>query len=117
MSLSSAESELYAAVKAASEGLKGLGCDVRAELAPGRFSNNVLGQSQRTGQRQTRRHAELVASKSGRFVTKKVGTNVNPADLISKPLPKPKIEQLMNHMGYEFTKTETNVLKCQPART
>ena len=42
------------------------------------------------------------ASKSGQFVTKNVGTSVNPADLMTKPLPKPKIEQLMNLMGYEF---------------
>ena len=42
------------------------------------------------------------ASKSGRFVTKKVGTNVNPADMMTKPLAKPKIEQLMGIMGYEF---------------
>ena len=39
------------------------------------------------------------ASKSGRFVTKKVGTSVNPADLMTKPLPKPKTEQLMNAMS------------------
>ena len=37
------------------------------------------------------------ASKSGRFVTQKVGTSVNPADLMTKPLLKPRIEQLMNH--------------------
>ena len=42
------------------------------------------------------------ASKAGRFVTKKVGTNVNPADLMTKPLSKPKIEQPMSIMGYEF---------------
>ena len=35
------------------------------------------------------------ASKSGKFVTKKVGTNVNPADLVTKPLPRPRIQQLM----------------------
>ena len=46
------------------------------------------------------------ASKSGRFVTKKVGTSVNPADLMTKPLPKPKIEQPMNLMGYEFVKVK-----------
>ena len=40
-------------------------------------------------------------SKSGRFVTK-VGTNVNPADLMTKPLPGPKIEQLKTIMGFEF---------------
>ena len=42
------------------------------------------------------------ASKYGRFVTKKVGTKVNPADLMTKPLAKPKIKQLMGIMGYEF---------------
>ena len=55
-------------------------------------------------------------SKSGQFVTKKVG-RVNPADLLTKPLPKPKIEQLMNLMGYEFMKTEADVLKSRSART
>ena len=49
------------------------------------------------------------ASKSGRFVTKKVGTNVNPADLMTKLLPKPKVEQLMNLMGYEIMKTGADV--------
>ena len=34
------------------------------------------------------------ASMSKRFVTK-VGTNVNRADLMMKPLPRPKIDQLM----------------------
>ena len=42
------------------------------------------------------------ASKSGRFITRKVGTNMNPVDLVTKPLAKPKIEQLMGIMGYEF---------------
>ena len=32
------------------------------------------------------------ASEARRFVTKKVGTNVNAADLMTKPLAKPKIE-------------------------
>ena len=32
------------------------------------------------------------ASKSGRFVTMKVGTNVNSADLMTKPLQGPEIE-------------------------
>ena len=57
------------------------------------------------------------ASKSGLFVTKKVGTSVNPADLTTKPLPKPKIEQLMNLMGYEFMKTGAGVFKGRSART
>ena len=37
------------------------------------------------------------ARKSGRFVTK-VGTSVNPANLLTKPLARPKIEQLMHTM-------------------
>ena len=32
----------------------------------------------------------LEDSKSGWFITKKVGTNVNPADLMTKPLPRSK---------------------------
>ena len=42
------------------------------------------------------------ASKLERFVTKKVGTSVNPAGLITKPMRRPIIEQLMNIMGFEF---------------
>ena len=56
------------------------------------------------------------ASKSGRFVTQKVGTSVNPADLMTKPLPKPEIEQLMNLMGYEFTEIEAGVPMCRSTR-
>ena len=57
------------------------------------------------------------ASKSGRFITKKVGTNVNPADLMTKPPPRPKIEQLMSLMGYEFMKTGGDALKSRSTRT
>ena len=41
-------------------------------------------------------------SKSEKFVTKKVGTHMNPADLMTKPLPRQKIEQLMDVMSYRF---------------
>ena len=44
----------------------------------------------------------LGIQEAGRFATQKVGTNVNPADLMTKPLPRPKIEQLMNIMIYRF---------------
>ena len=47
------------------------------------------------------------ASKSGKFVTKKVGTSVIPTDSMTRPMPRSKIEQLMNIMGYEFIRTET----------
>ena len=40
------------------------------------------------------------ASKSGLFTRRKVDTNVNPADLITKPLVKPRIEQPMGGMTW-----------------
>ena len=113
VSLSSAESELYAAVRTASEGLgvqsvaKDLGIlcgqnlHLDASATMGLFNRRWLGKA---------KHVDMQnlwiqeASKSGRFVTKKVGTSVNPADLMTKPLPTPKIEQLMSLMGYEFVK-------------
>ena len=66
VSLSSAESELYAAVKTASEGLgvqrvtKDLGILCGLEPTLGRLGNDGLGQSQRAGQSEARRHAESV---------------------------------------------------------
>ena len=42
------------------------------------------------------------ASKSGKFVTKKVGMHVNPVDLMTKPLRRPDIEQLMHVMSHRF---------------
>ena len=120
VSLSSAESELYAAVKTASEGLGvqsvakdlgilcGLNLHLDASATMGFVNRRGLGKA---------KHVDMQnlwiqeASKSGRFVTKKVGTSVNPADLMTKPLPKPKIEQLMSLMGYEFVKGETGALK------
>ena len=131
LSLFSAESELYAAVKTASEGLGiqsvakdlGISCGLHVHLD----ASATVCLVNRTG-RGKAKHVDMQnlwiqeASKSGRFVTKKVGTSVNPADLMTKPLPKPKIEQLMNLMGYEFMKTRaiktrTDVLKGRSART
>ena len=101
--MSSSESELYAAVKTASEGLgiqsaaKDLGISEQTESAPGCFGNDVLGQSQGTGQGEASRHAKppiQVASKSGQFTTKNVDTSVNPADLMTKPMSTARIEPL-----------------------
>ena len=39
---------------------------------------------------------------SEKLVTNKVGTHVNPSCLMTKPLPRPKIEYLMNIMSYRF---------------
>ena len=120
VSLSSAESELYAAVKTASEGLgvqsvaKDLGISCRLNLHLD--ASATMGLVNRRGLGKAK-HVDMQilwiqeASKSGRFVTKKVGTSVNP----TKPLPTPKIEQLMNLMGYEFVKGETGALKVVQA--
>ena len=42
---------------------------------------------------------------------------MNPADLQTKPLPKPKIEQPMNIMGYEFMTTGEDALRCRSGKT
>ena len=113
VSLSSAESELYAAVKTASEGLGvqsvakdlgilcGLNLHLDASATMGLVNRRGLGKAKHVNMQNLWIQE---ASKSGRFVTKKVGTSVNPADLMTKPLPKPEIEQLTSLMGYEFVK-------------
>ena len=90
VSLSSAESELYAAVKTASEGLgvqsvaKDLGISCGLNLHLDASATMCLVKPQGTGQA---KHGDMQnlwiqeASKSGRFITKKVGTNVKPSRL------------------------------------
>ena len=107
VSLSSAESELYAAVKTASEGLrnqsitKDMGISCRLNLHLDASATMCLVNRGGLGKA---KHVDMQnlwiqeASTAGRFVTKKVGTNVNPADLLANP----KVEQLMSIMGCEF---------------
>ena len=102
MSLSTAESELYDAVKTASEGLgiqsvakdlgtvRGLNENLDATATMCLVSRRGLGKA---------KHVDM---QHRRLVTKNVGTNVNPADLMTKPLLGPKIDQLMKIMGLEF---------------
>ena len=118
VSLSSAESELYAAVWTASEGLgiqsvaKDLG--ISCGLNPHLDASAIMCLVKRGGLDKAR-HVGMQnlwiqeASKSGRFVTKKVGTNVTPADLMTKTLSKLKVEQHMNLMGNEFMKVGADV--------
>ena len=108
--LSSAASELYAAVKTASEGLgiqhitKDMGISCGLNLHLDASATTCLVNRRGLGKA---KHVDMQnlwiqeAPKAGRFVTKKVGTNVNPADLMTKPLAKRKIMQLMSIMGYE----------------
>ena len=117
VSLSSAESELYGAVKTASEGLilqknMGISCGLNLHLDASAtmclVSRRGLGKAKHVGMQNLWIQE---ASKAGRFVTKKVGTNVNPADLMTKPLARPKIKQLMIIMGYEFLRTDEDSLE------
>ena len=125
VSLSTAESEPYAAVKTVSEGLgiqsvaKDLGtsCGLNLHLDASATmclvnrrglvkAKHVDVQNLWTG---------IIQVRQVRF-TKKVGTSVNPAGLMTKPLPKPKIEQLMSIMGYELMRTGEDALRCRSAR-
>ena len=105
VSLSSAESELYAAVNRGPERGKGPGHIVWAEPTLGRLGNDGLGQSQGAGQSEARRHAESVDT--GGIQVRQVRHEEGRHE----PLPKPKIEQLKSLMGYEFVKGETGALK------
>ena len=105
------KAKLYAAVKAASEefGIQsvakdlGIVCGVNlyldATVTVCLVNRRGLGKA---------KHVDMQnlwiqeASKSKRIVTKKVGTNVNPADLMTKALPGPKIVQLVKIIGDEF---------------
>ena len=105
VSFSTVESELSAAVKIVSEELEiqSLAKDLRIvcklKLHLGASATMCLVNRRGLGKA---KHVNLQhlgmqeASMSEKFVTKKVGTHVNPADMMTKPLPRPKIEQLMN---------------------
>ena len=94
VALSSAESGLCAAVKTASEGLRiqsvarDLGISCRLNLHLDASATVCLVNRRGLGKA---KHVDMQnlwiqeASKSKRFVTKKVGTSVNPADLMTKP--------------------------------
>ena len=92
VSLSTAESELYAAVKTATEGLGIQSVAKDLEIACGLSlhldTSATMCLVNRRGLGEAK-HVDMQnlwmqeASKSGRFVTKKVGTSVNPADLMT----------------------------------
>ena len=126
VALSSAESELYAAVKTASEGFgiqsvaKDLGTSCRLNLHLDASATMCLVNRRGLGKAKDVDMQNLwiqEASKSGRFTTKKVDTSVNPADLMTKLVSKARIEQIMSLMGYEFVDNETSALKGQPTTT
>ena len=125
MALSSAESELYAAVKTASEGLgiqnvaKDLGITCRLNLNLDASATLSLVNRRGLGKA---KHVDMQsqwtqeASESDRFATKRIGTTVNLADLMTKPMTKQKVEQLMSIMGYEFLVNDKSLRKNRPTR-
>ena len=124
--MSSAKSELDAAVKTASEGLgiqsvaKDLGISCRLNLHLDALATMCLVNRRGLGKAKHVDKQNLwiqEASKSGWFTTKKVDTSVNPADLMTKPVSKARIEQLMSLVGYEFVDNETSASKGQPTTT
>ena len=126
VALSSAESELCAAVKTASEGLGiqsvakdlGMSCGLNLHLDASAtmylVNRRGLGKAKHVD---TQNLWIQEASKSGRFATRNVGTNVNPADMMTKPLAKSKIEQLMGIMGYEFMEDDVDSRKGRSTGT
>ena len=112
VALSSAESELYAGLRAATEGLgiqaigKDLGRQVDVELYMD--SSAALSLLSRKGLGKAK-HIELQhlwlqdAVKQGRISVHKIHTVENPADLMTKALSRERTEHLMNLMGYRFS--------------
>ena len=126
VALSSAESELHAAAKTASEEVgiqsvaRDLGTSCRLNLHLDASATMCLVNRRGLGKAKHVDKQNLwtqEASMSGWSATKKVDTSVNPADLMTKPIPKARIEQLMSLMGYEFVSATRNTSKGQATMT
>ena len=111
VALSSAEAELYAALKAAAEGLgvqaleMDMGLD--AEVALHLDSTAALSLAHRAGLGKAK-HIELQhlwlqeVVRNGRIRAHKVHTDINPADLMTKHLAEERVTQLMHILGYHY---------------
>ena len=104
MALSSTESDLYAAVKTASEGLgiqsfaKDLGISNGLNL-------HLDAQPQRVWAKRSTSTCRICGY---RRLPNPAGSNMNPADLMTKPLTKPQIERFMGTMGDEFVEYDVD---------
>ena len=78
---------------------------MQTESALGCLGNDVPGQSQGT------------CKTSGYRRLPSRNTSVNPADLVTKPIPKARIEQFMSLMGYEFVSDTISASKGQATMT
>ena len=111
VALSSAEAELYAALKAAAEGLgvQALELDMGldAEVALHLDSTAALSLAHRAGLGKAK-HIELQhlwlqeVVRNGRIRAHKVHTDINPADLMTKHLAEERVTQLMHILGYHY---------------
>ena len=111
VALSSAESELYSGLKAATEGIgvQSLGKDMAVNTSVHLYmdSSAALSLSDRRGLGKAK-HIDLQhlwlqdAAKEKRIHPHKVHTDVNPADLMTKPLSEDRITKLMGLMGFTF---------------
>ena len=111
VALSSAESELYSGLRAATEGLgvqaigKDLGRQLGVELHMD--SSAALSLVSRAGLGRAK-HIEMqhlwlqAAVRQRRLSTYKVASDDNPADLMTKPMSEQRIEYLLDLMGYKF---------------
>jgi hypothetical protein len=111
IALSSAEAELYSALKAATEGLgvKSLRCDLGGDstLKLHLDSSAALSLIHKAGLGKAK-HVELQhlwlqdAVKLKKVFPLKVHTDWNPADLMTKHLSEAKVLRMMGLMGYTF---------------
>ena len=111
VALSSAESELYVAVKTASEGAKDLGRSCRLNLHLDASATMCLVNRRGLGKAKHVDMQNLWIHEEG------FGTSVNPADLMTKPIPKARIEHLMSLMNYGFVDNETSASNGEPTTT
>ena len=111
VALSTAEAELYAAVRAAADalGMQSLCRDIgiQAEVDLYLDSSSALALTNRAGLGRAK-HVEVQnlwlqdAVRAGRLKTHKVWGEVNPADLGTKALDRPRINAMMTLLGYRY---------------
>ena len=105
VSMLTAECELYAATTSEVLGILILDKDLRIVCG----LNLRLGAAAtmcQVNRRELGKAKHVDASKSGRFVAKKLGANVNFIDLRTKPLPRPKFEQFMMLMECQLMEND-----------
>ena len=111
VALSSAESELYASLRTATEGLgiQALGQDMGLDLSVTLFldSSAALSLLSRAGLGRAK-HIEMQhlwlqdAVRKRRIYTCKVASDDNPADLMTKTVSEVRVKYLMSLMHYDF---------------